>query len=158
VIVNGHITAGTAERFTRLLEATPGVEQVMLTSPGGRTLEAERMAVAIRERGLDTKVVDHCMSACTDILLAGRERYADQDTRIGFHQPSFPGVSARELSAATAEWRERYIAAGVEPGFAWRAMATPSEGMWFPTFEEMIAANVLSGTEPIVVQGKRAAA
>jgi hypothetical protein len=153
LLVSGALAAGSAERFSQVLAGASRVEKVVLTSVGGRMLEAERMADLIRARGLDTQVADHCMSACTELLLAGRERYAAEDARIGFHQPSFPGVSAGELSASIAEMHDNYLAAGVDPLFAARAMRVPAQGMWFPTFDELIQAGVLSGSEPIVIRG-----
>ena len=154
LLVSGAIAAGSAERFAEVLAGAPGVEKVVLTSVGGRMLEAGRMADLIRARGLDTQVQDHCMSACTNLLLAGRDRFAAEDARIGFHQPSFPGASADELRDAIAETRESYLAAGVDPLFAARAMAVPAQGMWFPSFNELETARVLTGTEPIVIRGR----
>jgi hypothetical protein len=160
LVLRGHIAAGAADRFQSVLDANRGVRAVVLTSPGGRMLESGRIAAMIRERGLDTRVDDFCMSACTDLLLAGRMRTAPNRARIGFHQPDFPGMSAYELRGAVEQTRNRYLEAGVESGFVWRAMATPASGMWFPTNDELFAANVLTGSDIVVTSfgdGKRAA-
>ena len=149
LLLEGKLAAGTAERFRKVLAASPGVRTLVLESPGGRMLEAERIAALVRERGLDTRVVTHCMSACTEILLAGHERSAPAEARIGFHQPSFPGVSAYELRDAIEETRRGYVMAGVDPYFAFRALSTPAESMWFPSHDELLAARFLTATDVI---------
>jgi hypothetical protein len=151
--VNGNIAAGAAERFEARLRESPAVKEILLTSPGGRMLEAERMAAAIRKRGLDTRVQDHCLSACTSLLLAGRTRTAPETARIGFHQPSFPGLSSYDLSDAVERTRAEYLAAGVESQFVRRALATPAQSMWVPAPEQLIEAGVLTGSDVFVTEG-----
>ncbi len=153
LLLVGNLAAGAAARFDSLLDGSPAVKEVVLTSPGGRMLEAERMAALIRKRGLDTRVDGHCMSACTSLLLAGRTRTAPETARIGFHQPSFPGVSAYALGDAIERTRAEYLAAGVEQGFVWRALATPAQNMWFPTPMELVQARVLTGSDVFVTEG-----
>ncbi|HEU0134595.1 MAG TPA: hypothetical protein VFR28_07210, partial [Allosphingosinicella sp.] len=120
--VRGNLANGAAERFETLLAASPAVRRVVLKSPGGRMLEAERMAESIRKRRLDTRVEEYCMSACTSLLLAGRERMAPEQARIGFHQPSFPGMGAYDLRDAIERTRAEYLAAGVSDSFVSRAL------------------------------------
>jgi hypothetical protein len=152
LLLKGNIAAGAAERFESVLGASPTVKEVVLTSPGGRMLEAERMAALIRARKLDTRVADHCLSACTSLLLAGRTRTAPETAKIGFHQPSFPGTSAYELGGQIEKTRTEYLAAGVERGFVSRALATPAQGMWFPSPEELVEAKVLTGSDVFVIE------
>ncbi|MFL6845431.1 MAG: hypothetical protein ACJ8ER_11190 [Allosphingosinicella sp.] len=151
--VRGNLASGAAERFEKLLAASPAVSRILLDSPGGRMLEAERMAALIRKRRLDTRVEKDCMSACTSILLAGRERTAPEQARIGFHQPSFPGADAYEMGDAVERTRDEYLAAGVDRNFVWRALATPAENIWIPSPEELVEANVLTGSDVFVTQG-----
>ena len=148
--VRGNLAAGAAERFETLLAASPAVRRVVLTSPGGRMLEAERMAASIRKRRLDARVEQYCLSACTSLLLAGRERTAPEQARIGFHQPSFPGTDAYEMREAIERTRAEYLAAGVSDAFVARALVTPAQSMWFPPPDELIEANVLTGS-PVMV-------
>lgn len=150
--VRGNLAAGAAERFESVLAGSPAVKEILLTSPGGRMLEAERMAALIRARGLDTRADDHCLSACTSLLLAGRTRTAPETARIGFHQPAFPGLSAYDLREAVERTRAEYLAAGVEDRFVSRALATPAQSMWFPTPEQLIEARVLTGSDVFVTQ------
>ncbi len=148
--LRGNLANGAAARFEALLADSPAVRRVVLTSPGGRALEAERMAALIRKRGLDTRVEQYCMSACTSLLLAGRERTAPEQARIGFHQPSFPGADAYEMRDAIERTRDEYLAAGVSAPFVARALATPAQSMWFPQPDELVEARVLTGS-PVMV-------
>ncbi|HEX6376783.1 MAG TPA: hypothetical protein VFZ91_13815 [Allosphingosinicella sp.] len=151
LLVRGNLAAGAAARFESVLGKSPSVKEVVLTSPGGRMLEAERMAALIRGRGLDTRVHDHCMSACTSLLLAGRTRSAPETARIGFHQPSFPGLSSYALRDAIERTRAEYLAAGLDERFVWRALATPAQSMWFPSPEQLVEAKVLTGSDVFVM-------
>ncbi|HEX8378977.1 MAG TPA: hypothetical protein VF619_00335 [Allosphingosinicella sp.] len=155
LFVRGNLAAGAAERFEALLGEHPEVGSVVLTSPGGRMLEAGRMAALIRRRRLDTRVDGSCMSACVSLLLAGKERTAPEGARIGFHQPSFPGLTAFELRNGIERTRDEYLGAGVDRGFVSRALSTPAEAMWFPSPEELVEANVLTGSGILVTEGGR---
>jgi hypothetical protein len=154
LLVDGNLAAGAAARFESLLGRSPAVREVVLTSPGGRMLEAQRMAALVRKRALDTRVDDHCMSACTAVLLAGRTRTAPERARVGFHQPSFPGFNAYELQDAIEKIRADYLAAGVDERFVGRALATPAQSMWIPSPEELVEGGVLTGSDIFVAQGK----
>jgi len=154
LLVRGNLSQGAAERFRAVLGAAPAVKTVILTSRGGRMLEAERMAAIVRARELDTRVDDFCMSACTSVLLAGRNRSAPNLARIGFHQPSFPGLRGSGLRDAVERMRSDYVEAGVDPTFVWKAVAVPADDMWFPTNQELVEANVLTGSEITIVASR----
>ncbi|HEX8125099.1 MAG TPA: hypothetical protein VF548_05905 [Allosphingosinicella sp.] len=154
LVVDGNLASGAAARFESLLGSSPSVKEVVLNSPGGRMLEARRIAALIRKRGLDTRVDDHCMSACTSLLLAGRTRTAPESARVGFHQPSFPGFNAYELRDAIEETRAEYLAAGVDERFVQRAMTTPAQGIWVPPADLLVEAGVLTGSDVFVTTGE----
>lgn len=151
VLLDGNITAGTAARVTSWLAAQPNVDVVLLRSHGGRTREAERIGRFIASKQLSTEVLDHCSSACTLILLAGRQRSVRAGARVGFHQPNYPGLSAEEQRAMTAELRAIYERQGVSSSFLDKALNVPPQSMWFPTRAELFAANVITGSELVVV-------
>lgn len=153
IMLDGMITMGTADRFRRLLQASPKVGTVRLESAGGRILEATVMARLVRERRLDTRVEDHCESACTLVLLAGNSRLAQPSADIGFHQPDFPGMDDTDRRAMIAGNRDLYRTAGVDPAFIDRVMRTPPADMWYPAHSELVDAAVLNGAE-IVVGGR----
>ena len=80
---SGGISLGVAAAFAQILSSAQSVQTVRLNSDGGRIVEAERMAALIKAKGLDTYVADECASACTTVFLAGRNRLAAPDARIG---------------------------------------------------------------------------
>jgi hypothetical protein len=151
--VRGNLALGSAERFEALLAASPGVRRVVLSSSQGRVFEAERMAALIRRRGLDTRVEDVCLAPCTDLLVAGRERSAPEQARIGFHQPNFPADDAYGMRKAVERTRADYLAAGVKRDFVERVLATPAQLTWFPSPVELVEANVLTGSDVFVTKG-----
>ena len=94
LFLNGIITQGTERGFRELLpkaieqntsdEPTP----FLLNSPGGQTVPALRMGLTAREAGLATVVAEStCVSSCALLWLAGAERRAFGEARIGFHAP-----------------------------------------------------------------------
>lgn len=144
IIVSGNIESGSAERFRILLDAVPSVENVTLVSSGGLLDEATEMYQAIKARGLDTYVDQYCMSACTMIFLGGRDRSATPQAKIGFHKPYLMADKPLQDAAVEAEMRRFYDEANVRPSFTDKSMSTPSSGMWYPSFDELLASNVVT--------------
>lgn len=146
VIVVGTFREGSAERVKQILDAAPAVTFLTLDSNGGRLLEAQQLGREVRRRGLGTYVEDQCVSACTYVFLAGKDRAATPNAKIGFHQPSFPGNDVNDQRAATAEMLDDYRRAGLPEAFVQRIGRTLPEAMWFPTRDELILANVITRT------------
>lgn len=145
--VSGFLSAGIADAFADRVAAAPGLKLVSVDSNGGRIAEAIRMAELIKARGLDARVERRCASACTFLLLAGKERSAHQFAEIGFHQPDFPGLTEADRKETIATNRADYITAGIKPEFLDRALETPPEEMWFPNHDELMTAGVLTTRE-----------
>lgn len=143
LVLRGTLGAGSAERVHELLAWAPNVRTVRLQSAGGRLFEAEGIAADIRRRGLDTYADGLCASACTMVLLAGRQRDAAPQARIGFHRPSFAGVDDDRSVDADALMRY-YRNAGIARAFVDKVRATPSQSMWFPTRQELERHRVLT--------------
>jgi TPR repeat protein len=144
IIISGGIERGSAERFKILLDAVPSVENVALISSGGDIDEATEMYQAIKTRALDTYVDQYCMSACTMIFLGGRDRSAAPQAKIGFHKPYLMTDKPVPDAAVEAEMRRFYDEANVRPSFTDKSMSTPSSGMWYPSFDELLASNVVT--------------
>jgi hypothetical protein len=142
--ISGGLSAGAADRFGKLLNSAPSVRLVVLNSNGGRIFEAEKIAESVNRKGLDTYVEDRCESACTLILLAGRDRATTPNARIGFHQPDFPGLDAEGRREIIDVNRNIYLKAGVLDAFIDRAMSASPHSMWYPSYDEMVAANVVN--------------
>jgi hypothetical protein len=139
----GPVGAGSGERVRAALQASPTVKLVRLDSPGGRVFEAQAIAAEIRRRGLDTYAEGLCASACTMLLLAGHDRGAAPQARIGFHRPQFAGLDDEQLGdshALLAAYRE----AGLGTAFVARVRATRSDAMWYPSRGELQRWQVLT--------------
>jgi len=145
LVLSGGIKYGLAGQLETLLNAAPNIASVLLSSPGGRVAEAEKVFNLVRARGLDTFVSDECSSACTLIFVAGRNRLVGLRGLLGFHGSYFPGMTEADLEAANAEWAKLYQSAGLSAGFLDRALRVPPEKMWYPTQAELRQAGVIVG-------------
>ena len=156
LLIDGTLASGSWQVFRELLDRNPKVAEVHLNSIGGRIFDASKIAALIRDKHLDTQVVDRCVSACTIILLAGRDRMANRLAEIGFHQPDFPGMDGAMRAEMIAGNSELYREAGIAQPFIDRVMATPPARVWYPSYDELMQAGVLTSDEAIVVGGKPA--
>jgi hypothetical protein len=154
--LSGGVRFGLARDLRTMLDATPGIKTVILTSPGGRLAEAETVAHLIKARGLDTYVPRYCYSACTRIFVAGKARMLGLGGKLGFHGaaltaqlPTLParvvlwGVNQTEIA--------NYVADGIDSQFMQRAIAVKPPGIWQPTAKELLAAHVITaqpGNQP----------
>ena len=156
LLIDGALASGSWQAFRSLIDQHPAVKAVHLNSIGGRIFDADKIARLIRAKRLDTQVVDRCVSACTIILLAGHERMANRLANIGFHQPDFPGTDGAMRAGMIAGNSELYREAGIAQPFIDRVMATPPAKVWYPNYDELMQAGVLTSDEEIVVGGKPA--
>jgi hypothetical protein len=139
----GPLGEGSAERVRVALQAAPTVRLVQLDSPGGRVFEAQAIAAEIRRRGLDTYAEGLCASACTMLLLAGHDRGAAPQARIGFHRPQFAGQDDEQVGDSHA-LLTAYRDAGLGAAFVARVRATRSDTMWYPSRGELQRWQVLT--------------
>jgi hypothetical protein len=75
------------------------------------------------------------VSACTIVYSGGATRFAKHGGRLGFHAP-WPDVGGRKYLAHAKS-------IGLDAAFAARVVATPSDDMWYPTDDELIAAGIV---------------
>jgi hypothetical protein len=143
LVLVGPLGTGSGERALAAMRAAPRLRLVHLSSPGGRLYEATLIAREVARRRLDTYVEDQCASACTFIFLAGQDRGATPNARIGFHRASFAGMDSSAL-AGNRRLLETYRAAGVSPAFLERVEATSSRSIWYPTRDELVANHVIT--------------
>ena len=144
LLLHGAFGAGSADRVRRLLDENPSVSTVALSSAGGRLREASLIADLVRKRGLDTYVDTRCESACTFVFLAGEDRAATPNARIGFHRPSFAGIAPAGFDPATEEMLRTYRHAGIPAAFLARVAATDPGNMWYPSPRELEDAGVIN--------------
>lgn len=144
LLLHGTFGAGSAERVRQLLDETRTIRTVALSSPGGRLREASEIARMVRARRLDTYVDTRCESACTFVFLAGKDRAATPNARIGFHRPSFAGLAPMGFDPATRGMLDTYRSAGIPKSFLDRVAATEPARMWYPAQHELEAAGVIN--------------
>ncbi len=142
---SGGISFGTAKEFETMLKAMDNVRTVRLNSPGGRVAEAQKISDLIRARGLSTYVTQQCASACTIVFLGGKQRFLFSAAKLGFHQPSFRGMTGDDQRAAVAREAARLQQRfGLSSAFAARATAASPSAMWFPEQSELLREHVVT--------------
>ena len=162
------ITLDDVAVFKSLLKANTQVRVVKLSSGGGEVAAAYEILDVVIEQQLDTHVIDFCESACTLILLAGVNRTAEKNAKIGFHQTSLSPADAKleykelkgELGFETpydyASWLLEdtqdlilndlyyYQSLGLSLDFIIKTMEAYSDEMWYPDHAYMVEEGVLT--------------
>jgi hypothetical protein len=145
MFVSGGFNDGEAEQLAAKLDAHPSVRMLVLSSGGGWLNEGMRMAELVRERKLNTHVIDECSSACTLAFLAGEARTMSPSGALGFHASRSVGSTATGPNRVeTAELRAAYQQAGLPKAFIDKALATPHEDMWYPRYDALLDAGALT--------------
>ena len=137
--IAGGLKYGVARDAEALFGTAPNLKVVHLNSSGGRLGEAMKLARLVRLREVATYSAVSCVSACTVVYAAGRERYLRAGARLGFHRGIFAGTEN------AAEMRKLLLDAGIDPAFAERAVAQPAASIWYPTDAELTAGRVVTG-------------
>lgn len=136
--LNGPIGAGDAGRLRTLFETSPAVRLLEVASPGGRVTEAERMVELIRQRGLGTRAIGNCESACTLVFLAGNKRQLMPGAQLGFHRASSGTFNPAFDEIANQELARTYRRMALPEEFIEKTLSTPSRTMWYPPPAELL--------------------
>jgi hypothetical protein len=143
--IYGGISRSVSSDFAHAVSVSPGISFVELSGPGGRGFFAEKIADDIKAKRLDTLVSKKCASACAVVFLAGRHRFMAKSAQLGFHS----ATSIGEKDASTNKLiREQMAAQGIAPSFIEKVFSTPSNAMWYPTFDELVEAGVVTDLAP----------
>lgn len=140
----GGLRAGSAKELEKIFSAVPQAKVLHIESSGGRIHEAMIMSKLVRTRQMTTYTSEKCLSAATLVLMSGSERVIATDAKIGFHAGKLPGSTSDQIHEMNETIRTTMQAAGVSASFINRALSTPYEQMWYPTFEEMRSAGVIT--------------
>lgn len=140
----GGLRAGSARELEKILAAVPQAKVLHIESIGGRIIEAKAMSKLVRARQMTTYTSERCLSAATLVLMSGKERVIATDAKVGFHAGNFPGLTTEQMREGNDAFRSAMQAAGVSTSFINRVLATPNDQMWYPTFEEMRSAGVIT--------------
>jgi len=145
VQLEGGINDGTARSLRKALDDSPSVDTIVLHSHGGWLREGRLVGKVIAERGLNTRVEQECDSACTIAFLAGKERSAAPEAKIGFHSAR-PITSAGDDDDMTGQeaLRKVYRNAGLSARFIEKVLNIPGDRVWYPSQDELLAAGVIT--------------
>jgi len=140
----GRLEAGADVEFNNKLSQTPRAKLVRIESYGGRILVGMRIGRMIRDAGLTTIAGNHCESAATLVFMSGKKRLISSSAKIGFHRPSGKWSSFGNDDDDHTSLRTFMEQAGVSNNFIDRVISTSPDDMWYPTFEEMLKAGVVT--------------
>ena len=120
------------------------VDWIRLESQGGRIGPALEVARMIALMDLKTRVWDECSSACFLAFMAADVRALSPKGKIGLHAYS-PEIGLSWSAKDRMERdRHRLLARGIPKAFIDKAFSTPPDDMWYPSFEELVAAGVVT--------------
>ena len=142
--LDGTIGLGSVDKLQKVIDDSPDATTLILNSDGGREAEAQELALRVRQRHLNTTVQEECLSACTFVFLAGAKRDVEDGADLGFHQPTADGLTADEKKIMVQQMVEYYRSLGLREWFIDHIVATPPEGMWYPTRDELKEAGVIN--------------
>lgn len=142
--ITGGFKYGLTDDFVKILNASRQIRVVHLNSLGGRIGEAEKLNKIIRSKNLDTYVSSNCMSACTVAFAGGAHRILRKGAVLGFHAPSFPGMSKEQLAEVSKDQRDIFAAAGFDKQFVDHALSTPSSELWRPASSVLLQAKAIT--------------
>lgn len=102
VSIEGDLEYSDIANFQDTIARLPRQSVIFISSPGGNLKAGIEIGREIHRNGFRTAVVDMCASACALAWLAGSQRFASEDARIGFHVAYVDGVQKVESGMANA--------------------------------------------------------
>lgn len=145
ILATGPMDFGSSEALADVLNANPGYSLIELESPGGFVIEGLRMAQLVHDRHMDTVTLDECASACTLVMVTGRDRYLGPEAHMGFHRSGFTHVLEdygwSQVDYAIAEHYRKY---GTQEEFIARALKEPMFRIWWAPHDALYAAGFAS--------------
>ncbi|MEQ9695155.1 hypothetical protein [Shimia sp. SDUM112013] len=147
LVFEGEVTFGLTKRITEILAKNAQLDRLILTSAGGQIYEARGVSKLIRARQMATHVPEACSSACTLIFIAGSERTLAETGRLGFHQYALNfgnALPSVDLAREQAKDRVFFAEQGVSQQFLDRMFDQTSDGLWYPTQDELRDAGIVT--------------
>lgn len=147
--ISGDIEKGDFDNFRMLVEATKDNSNyhfLALSSPGGNVVEAMKIGELVYNKKMTTIVPEKqdCASACALIWLAGRQKLATVQSRIGFHQSYFIGSNGKSEVSVSANALVGFYLAKINASpkiVEYVTSATPENMEWL-TFSEAKALGI----------------
>jgi hypothetical protein len=146
----------------------PEIKTLVISGLGGRAQAAYSIIELIERNQLDVIAQGRCISACSTIFLAGKNRYLARGATLGFHAPYLipegerayfernrerrgwndvfdyvPSVYSFGVSAAVRRFTY-FSERGVDIEFILKSLDTASDEIFEPTREQLYKAGVLT--------------
>jgi len=149
--ISGGIGFGASKETSEIIKANKTITGVVLDSKGGRIYEGRELFKLIKSHNLNTYTTLGCYSACAIAFMGGENRTITNNANLAFHQYS----NLSDAFAAHTDLKKEqnfdknlFIQQGVSKEFLDRVYKTESDDLWFPTKDELIAANVVHDIQP----------
>jgi len=141
IVLNGEIDFRTPLAFRRALAAHPGTHTIALNSVGGSVQAGLLVAEEVYERGLNTLIIEdfQCLSACSFIFFAGRERLAEG--KLGVHQIS-GGGDIEDAQLNLSDILETLAKYGVSQDVITRMLRTRPDEMYVFSNQEIASLGI----------------
>jgi len=145
LLIEGGIKHGLMKDVKKALILAPSITTINLDSTGGRQAEAKDLYNLISQRGLNTVTNKDCVSACTIVFAAGKNRWVGINGRLGFHSSSFEGISEEDANETNINmYRRIYKEKGIPVNFFLKGDKVASKDMWYPTIDELDKNNFIT--------------
>jgi hypothetical protein len=145
LLIEGGIKHGLMKDVEKALILAPSITTINLDSMGGRQGEAKDLYNLISQRGLNTVTNKDCVSACTIVFAAGKNRWVGINGRLGFHSSSFEGLSEEDVNATNKNMYRRISKEkGIPVNFFLKGDKVASKDMWYPTIDELDKNNFIT--------------
>lgn len=142
--ISGGIRFGLTNDVREYFIKYPKIKVLHLNSNGGRISESHKLSKFLKNKNITTYSSTGCYSACTNIFMSGKYRFINKNAYLGFHQPSFAGLSESDLWEEIEKERRFYLNNGVKKDFVDKAFTTPHNDMWKPSHFELLQAGIIS--------------
>ncbi|KAB2669167.1 hypothetical protein F9K77_16350 [Ochrobactrum sp. LMG 5442] len=124
----GWLNQASFEKLKKLYD--PSITTLVIDSRGGPVDTGMDLGEFIHKKGMDVHIKRHCFSSCANYVFpAGKIKYLDKDSQLGWHGSAFqivsdalekaPAADKAKLYRALTEERARefsfYSSLGVEP-------------------------------------------
>ncbi len=147
VYLSGDLGWDLRRSFLKTLDHSPDVKTVQLQSNGGLVFVGRALALAITDRGLNTRTEGTCYSACTIVFMAGVQRTLGKQGVLGFHQYAIDSLDKTPLVSIGGEQhadRLAFARQGVSEDFLRRVFDAGHSDMWFVGAAELHGTGVLT--------------
>ncbi|MDH3714277.1 MAG: hypothetical protein OET44_10565 [Gammaproteobacteria bacterium] len=148
VHVRGPLDNGVTRDLRAFLAQHGTTEAIVLDSEGGSIYEGRGLARLIAEHRLATYSLSGCDSACATAFIGGSRRWLAPAAKLGFHQYHLQAKNVLPNVDSATELRrdfEQFARHGIDTARLRPALTTPSEAMWYPDHELLLAAGVIHG-------------